>query len=118
MENEQIKTTQEILMDKKLRENTNLCVGKNEQQATSKGETWSRGTNSRLPLDVNVMLNLFICAFKRTGGAGTVSLMAEASFPEKGAVARCLYRNTMVDLLASAILIYTFIASTLTGNDH
>ena len=64
------------------------------------------------------MLNLFICAFKRTGGAGTVSLMAEASFPGKGAVARCLYRNTMVDLLASTILIYTFIASTLTGNDH
>ena len=31
MENEQIKTTQEILMDKKLRENSNLCVGKNEQ---------------------------------------------------------------------------------------
>ena len=52
------------------------------------------------------------------GGAGTVSLMAEASFPGKGAVARCLYRITMVDLLASAILIYTFIASTLTGNDH
>ena len=24
---------------------------------TSKGETWSRGTNSRLPFDVNVMLN-------------------------------------------------------------
>ena len=59
------------------------------------------------------MLNLFICAFKRTGGAGTVSLMAEAYFPAKGAVARCLYRITMVDLLASAILIYTFIASTL-----
>ena len=31
MENEQIKTAQEILMDKKLRENTNLFVGKNEQ---------------------------------------------------------------------------------------
>ena len=42
-----------------------------------------------------------------------VSLMAEASFPGKSAVARCLYRITMVDLLASAILIYTFIASTL-----
>ena len=30
----------------------------NEQQTTSKGETWSRGTNSRLPFDVNVKLNL------------------------------------------------------------
>ena len=33
---------------------------------TSKGETWSRGTNSRLPFYVNVMLNLsnispFVC---------------------------------------------------------
>ena len=25
---------------------------------TSKGETWSRGTNSRLQFDVNAMLNL------------------------------------------------------------
>ena len=25
---------------------------------TSKEETWSRGTNSRLPFDVNVILNL------------------------------------------------------------
>ena len=32
----------------------------NEQKATSKGETWSRGTNSRLPFYVNVMLNLSI----------------------------------------------------------
>ena len=88
----------------------------NSRRLTSKEETWSRGTNSRLPLDVNVMLNLFICVFKRTGGAGTVSLMAEAYFPEKGAVARCLYRITMVDLLTSAILIYTFIASTITAN--
>ena len=35
---------------------------KNEQPTTSKGETWSRGTNSRLPFDVNVMLNLSINA--------------------------------------------------------
>ena len=27
---------------------------------TSKGETWSRGTNSRLPFDVNLMLHLSI----------------------------------------------------------
>ena len=31
MENERIKTAQKIFMDKKVRENTNLCVGKNEQ---------------------------------------------------------------------------------------
>ena len=30
----------------------------NKQQTTNKGETWSRGKNSRLPFDVNVKLNL------------------------------------------------------------
>ena len=45
-------------MDKKLRETTNLCRN-NEQQTASKEETWSRGTNSRLPSDVNVVINLF-----------------------------------------------------------
>ena len=35
----------------------------NEQQTTSKGETWSRGTNSRLPFDVNVNLNLELPIF-------------------------------------------------------
>ena len=30
----------------------------NEQWTTSKGETWSRGANSRLPFDLNMMLNL------------------------------------------------------------
>ena len=45
-------------MDKKLRETTNLGLEKNEQWTTSKEETWPRGTNSRLPFDVNVMLNL------------------------------------------------------------
>ena len=32
----------------------------NETKTTSKEETWSRGTNSRLPFDVNVVLNLSI----------------------------------------------------------
>ena len=49
-------------MDKKLGETTNLhCMRRNnEQQTTCNGETWSRGTNSRLPFGVNVMLNLCI----------------------------------------------------------
>ena len=46
-----------ILMDKKLRETTYLCV-EIMNSKRRKGETWSRGTNSRLPFDVNVMLNL------------------------------------------------------------
>jgi len=48
-------------MDKKLRETTYLCV-EIMNSKRRKGETWSRGTNSRLPFDdfdVNVMLNLF-----------------------------------------------------------
>ena len=32
----------------------------NKQQTTSNEEIWSRGRNSRLPFDVNVMLNLSI----------------------------------------------------------
>ena len=31
-----------------------------KRQPGSNGETWSRGTNSRLPFDVKVMLNLSI----------------------------------------------------------
>ena len=38
----------------------------NKQQTTSKVETWSRGRNSRLPFDVNVMLNLSIVLKKIT----------------------------------------------------
>ena len=46
-------------MDKKLRETTNLCVEiMNNKQVN--GETWSRGTNLRLPFVVNVMLDLSI----------------------------------------------------------
>ena len=30
----------------------------NSKRQVLKEETWSRGTNSRLPFDVNVMLNL------------------------------------------------------------
>ena len=45
-------------MDKKLRETTNLCVEIMNSKRQVMGETWSRGTNSRLPFDVNVMLNL------------------------------------------------------------
>ena len=38
-------TAPKILMDKKLRETTHLCV----EVMNSKGETWSFGKNSRLP---------------------------------------------------------------------
>ena len=48
-------------MDKKLRHTTNLCVTiMNSKRQVLKGETWSGGTNSRLPIEVNVMLNLSI----------------------------------------------------------
>ena len=42
----------------------------NEQQTTSKGETWSRATNSRLPFAVNAMLNLSIVGWARILPAG------------------------------------------------
>ena len=54
-------TAPKILMDKKLRETTHLCVEvTNSKRQVLKEETWSLGTNSRLPFDVNVMLNLSI----------------------------------------------------------
>ena len=47
-------------MDKKLLETTNLGEEiMNSKRQVLKEETWSRGTNSCLPFDVNVMLNLF-----------------------------------------------------------
>ena len=46
-------------MDKKLLETTNLGEEiMNSKRQVLKEETWSRGTNSCLPFDVNVMLNL------------------------------------------------------------
>ena len=46
-------------MDKKLLETTNLGEEiVNSNQHVLKEETWSRGTNSCLPFDENVMLNL------------------------------------------------------------
>ena len=46
-------------MDKKLLETTNLGEEiMNSKQQVLKEETWSRGANSCLPFDVNVMLNL------------------------------------------------------------
>ena len=54
-------TVPKILMDKKLRETTHLCVEvMNSKRQVLKEETWSLGTISRLPFDVNVMLNLSI----------------------------------------------------------
>ena len=51
-------------MDKKLGETTNLCVEimNSKRQVTGK-LAWSRGTNLRLPFDINVMLNLFRVTF-------------------------------------------------------
>ena len=47
-------------MNKELHETTNLGVEIMSSKRQVKGETWSRGTNSRLSFDVNVMLNLSI----------------------------------------------------------
>ena len=60
IENEQIKKFKTILTDKKLRETTNLCVEIMNSKRQVNGETWSRGTNLRLPFVVNVMLDLSI----------------------------------------------------------
>ena len=57
--------SKQFLWIKKFREATNLCVQIMNSKTTSKGETWSRGTNSRLPFDVNAKLNFSsVCFFK------------------------------------------------------
>ena len=50
----EIKELKTIIMDKKLRETTYLCVEimNRKRQVHCKRETWSRGTNLRLPFDV------------------------------------------------------------------
>ena len=40
--------------------NVNPLISMNEWIMTSKGKTWSLGTNSRLPFAINVILNLSI----------------------------------------------------------
>ena len=57
-----------ILMDKKLGETTNLCVEiMNSKRQVIGKFTWSRGTNSRLPFDIHVMLNLSRVTFMANG---------------------------------------------------
>ena len=51
IENEQIKTAQKIHMDKKSSETTNLC-------AEIMNRRRQGGTNSSMPFDVNVIINL------------------------------------------------------------
>ena len=50
-----------ILLDKKLRQTTNLCVEIMNSKRQVKGKL---GTNLRLPFDVNAMLNLSDEGFK------------------------------------------------------
>ena len=45
-------------MDTKLLETIILCVEIMNSKRQVLGETWSRGTNSRLPFDVNVILTV------------------------------------------------------------
>ena len=62
-----------ILMDKKLGETTNLCVEIMNSKRQVMGKfTWSRGTNSRLPFDIHVMLNLSRVTF--TNGKGQIQV--------------------------------------------
>ena len=58
--------SKQFLWIKKLREATNLCVQIMNSKTTSKGETWSRGINLRLPkLDFSS-----VCVFKRNVWTG------------------------------------------------
>ena len=43
-------------MDRKFYDATNICIEIMNSKEQVKGGTWSRGTNSRLPSDVNLIL--------------------------------------------------------------
>ena len=63
--------SKQFLWIKKLREATNLSVQIMNSKTTSKGETWSRGTNPRLPFDINAKLNFSsVCLFKQNECTG------------------------------------------------
>ena len=54
-------------MDKKLGETTNLCVEIMNSKRQVMGKlTWSRGTNSRLPFDINVILTSLESPLRQT----------------------------------------------------
>ena len=61
----EIKELKTIIMNKKLRETTYLCVEimNSKRQVHCKGETWTRGTNLRLPFDVKGCLTSVIDLF-------------------------------------------------------
>ena len=61
----EIKELKTIIMNKKLRETTYLCVEimNSKRQVHCKGETWSRGANLRLPFDVTWCLTSLIDLF-------------------------------------------------------
>ena len=62
-------------MDKKLGETTDLCVEiMNSKRQVMEKLTWSRGTNSRLPFDINVMLNLTRVTFTANGKRQTAKV--------------------------------------------
>ena len=54
-------------MDKKLGETTNSCVEKKNSIKTSNRDSWSPGTNSRLPFDIHEMLNFSRVTFRVNG---------------------------------------------------
>ena len=54
-------------MDKKLGETTNSCVEKKNSIKTGNRDSWSRGTNSRLPFDIHEMLNFSRVTFRVNG---------------------------------------------------
>ena len=61
----EIKELKTIIMNKKLRETTYLCVEimNSKRQVHCKGKTWSPGTNLRLPFDVTWCLTSLIDLF-------------------------------------------------------
>ena len=60
----------------------------NKQQTTINEDTWSRGRNSRLPFDVNVMLNLSIVLKKITTNTPSHGTQLKLNCSWKSCIAR------------------------------
>ena len=63
----------------------------NKQQTTSKEETWSRGRNSRLPIDVNVILNFSIVLKNITTNTPSHGTQLKLNCFWKSCIARSAY---------------------------
>ena len=101
-------------MDNKLHETSNLCVEMMNSKRQVKGmETWSFGTNSHLPFDVNVMLNLSINTVSRKKIIFTWCHGSHICVQNNESAAMFVHQKILWELYSFHMLKLTFIPSNL-----